>query len=142
MPVVTIDIDTFLKSADKKEARENLGVDKGSISIDLSGTITTGVKGAIYVEEETTIRGWSIGSPQTGSIEIKVLVCSAANYPPDTLDSINSSSLISLSSADNAISTDVSGWTDTVIPAGSYLAIEIVSISGLSQVHLDILTSK
>ena len=135
-------IDAFMRSGSEDAAVTNLKIDRSStISLDAQNP-TTGIKKTIYIKERREITGWIIHSPQSGDVSIDLHVCAAGDFPPDSGDKINGASPLVLSGGSIASSTDLSGWGSTVIPAGSYLAFDIVLVNSITDFRFELLNNK
>ena len=80
-----------------------------------------------------TITGWTILADATGSAVVDVATDTYAGYP--TFTSITAGLPPSLSGADKAASTTLTGWT-TAVTAGDLLRFTLTSVSGLRRVLL------
>lgn len=119
-------------------ARTNLGVATGLISYVIDGggsVITTGLKGFLQIPFACTINSWTIMADATGSMVIDIWKDTYANYPPTVADTITASAKPSLSSANKATSSTLTGWT-TSIAADDVLAFNVDSASTVQRVTI------
>lgn len=114
--------------ADAATARTNLGVATGSI-VAFVPLDSTGLKGALRVDFACTITAVTTIANATGSCVIDIKKSTYAGYPTTT--SICASAKPTLSSAQKAEDTTLTGWT-TSITAGDVLEFTVDSASGLS----------
>lgn len=91
-------------------------------------TITTGNKRGLLIPFACTITAWSIGLDQSGSIVIDIWKDTQANYPPTIADTITASAKPTVSTATNATSSTLTGWT-TSIAAGDWLFFNVDSVT-------------
>lgn len=73
-----------------------------------------------------TIISWTLLADASGSITIDIWKDTYANFPPTDADSITASAVPAISSATNATSSTLTGWT-TSISAGDVLKINVDS---------------
>jgi hypothetical protein len=110
--------------------------------IDGGGTaITTGVKGDIQIPFACTITAWTIMADQSGSIVIDVWKDTFANYPPTAADSITGSAKPTLSAAQAATSSTLTGWT-TSISANDILRYNVDSASTVTRVTISLTVTR
>lgn len=98
-------------------------------------TITTGVKGDIYLLENLTVEGWTLLADQSGSIVLDIWHDTYANYPPTVADTITASDKPTISTATKGQDLAPTGWT-TSLAAGSSLRINVDSITTCQRVSL------
>ena len=113
-------------------------VAKGAIGITIDGggsTITTGEMGYISIPYDGTITKWRLVADQSGDIVVDVWKDTYGNFPPTISDSIAGSDLPTLSGAQKAESTSLTGWV-TNIQAGDVIGFTINSVSTVTRVHL------
>lgn len=91
-------------------------------------TITTGNKRGLRIPYACTITNWSIGLDQSGSIVVDIWKDTQANYPPTVGDTITASAKPTVTTATNATSGTLTGWT-TAIAAGDYLFFNVDSVT-------------
>jgi hypothetical protein len=99
--------------------------------------LSTGVKSYVPVPFECEVVGWEIFGDASGDIVLDVWADSYANFPPTVADTIAGSEKPTLSGAQKNPDLALSTW-DASIAAGSILAINIDSCSGIKQVTLSI----
>lgn len=104
-------------------------------------TITTGVKGDLYVPFACTIDDWTLLGDQSGSIVVNVWKDTLANYPPTNADKITASAPPTIASATHAHSATLTGWT-TAIAAGDTLRFNVDSITTLTRVTIALKVTK
>ncbi len=103
--------------------------------------ITTGVKTYVRVPFACTVTSWTLLSadsvvpPTSGSIVIDIYKDTYANFHPTGADTITGSDKPTISSANKATSTALTGWT-TTIAAGDVLGFVVDSVTTLSKVVL------
>jgi hypothetical protein len=106
------------------------------LTLDGNGTvITTGQKGYTQLSYACTINSWTLLADQAGSIVVDIWKNSYANYPPTDADSITGSAPPTLSSANKATSSTLTGWT-TAIDAGDILGFNVDSATAVTRVRL------
>lgn len=103
--------------------------------------ITTGVKGDIMIPFAATITEWTLLADQTGSIVVNVWKDVYANYPPTVADKITGSTPPTITTAPNAQSTTLTGWT-TAITAGDTIRFNVDSITTITRVTLILTVTK
>lgn len=111
-----------------------------TLIIDGGGSaITTGFKGIISLPMAGTWKKWrilSIDSATTsGSIVIDVWKDTYINYPPAVADTITGSAKPTLSSANKAESSVLTGW-NTAFSAGDILGFNVDSITAVTKISL------
>ncbi|MGH9909670.1 MAG: phage tail protein [Nitrososphaerales archaeon] len=99
--------------------------------------ITTGVKGDLEIPFNCTINRWTLVANQSGSIVVDVWKDSFANAPPTVADSITASAKPTVSSAEKAQSSTLTGWT-TTITADDVLRYNVDSITDIQRVTLSL----
>jgi hypothetical protein len=102
---------------------------------DGSTAITAGEQGDVPIPFPVTISGWVLVADQAGDIEIDIWKDVYANFPPDVADSIVASAPPTLSSADSAEDTMLTGWT-TAVAAGDVLRFNVNSASIVTRAML------
>lgn len=95
--------------------------------------ITTGTYGFIPLDFAAALGGWTVIGDVSGSIVLDVW--KAAGAVPTNANSITASAKPTLSAAQRAASSTLTGWT-TSFAAGDVLGFEVESVSGLKQVTL------
>lgn len=98
-------------------------------------TITTGVKGDIYVPFGYTVTGWTLLADQSGSIVVDIWADTYANYPPTVTDTITASAKPTISAATKGQSSTLTGWT-TSIAGGRSLRINVDSVTSIQRCTL------
>lgn len=99
--------------------------------------IPTGVKGFVRVPFACEIVRASLMADVSGSIVIDVWKDSWANFPPAVADTITASAKPTLSSAQKAEDTTLTGWTKT-LAEGDVLGINVDSATTVKQVTLEL----
>jgi hypothetical protein len=119
--------------------------DDGGLSIILGdgvNTISTGVKGFMEVPVSCAIESWRIVGDTSGCVVVDIWKDTYANFPPTVADTISGSATKpTLTSAQKAENTTLSGWT-TTLNKGDWLGINVDSASTLKQVTLSLLVRK
>lgn len=111
-------------------------VEQIGMGLDGNGSaISTGVKGYTQMQYACTINSWTLLADQAGSMVVDIWKNSYANYPPTDADSITGSSPPTLSSANKATSSTLTGWT-TAINAGDILGFNVDSATAVTRVRL------
>jgi hypothetical protein len=103
--------------------------------------LISGVKGYLQVPFDCTITGWSLLADTIGSCVIDIWKDTYANYPPTGADSITASAKPTISSADKATSTTLTGWT-TSISAGDVLAFNVDSATNITKLTITLNVSR
>jgi hypothetical protein len=117
-------------------------IKSGSFGVTIDGNggvITIGQKGYITVPYNGTITDWEILADQTGSCNIDVRKSTFSGFPTQT--SITGSAPISMSAAQKATSTTLTGWTSS-ISAGDVFGFTLISASLITRLNLIINTIK
>lgn len=96
-----------------------------------SQALTSGQVGYVTIPHACTIIGWSVQGDQSGSISIDIDKHAAA-IPNTTTDKISASAPLSLSSAQLAQSTTLTGWT-TSVAANDVIGFNVTSVSNLTR---------
>ena len=123
-----------------------LGISEGVLSatgkkqicfiIDGGGSaITTGAKAWVRAANSFTIGGVDITADQSGSCVVDIWKDTYANFPPTVADTITASAKPTLSTAQKAQDTTLTGWTTTVT-AGDYLRANVDSCSTVTMVEV------
>lgn len=111
-------------------------VSVAGITVDGGGsTPATGSKGFIQIPFAGTITGWTLIGDVSGSASIDVKKSTYAAFPTNT--SIVASAPPALSSAQNATSTTLTGWT-TAVAAGDVLEFVLSSATTLKRLTLEL----
>lgn len=96
--------------------------------------LTAKVYGDFQVSSAYTIVGWTLLARQAGgSAVVEISKNTLANWP--TVAAITASAKPTLSAAQKATSTTLTGWT-TSLAAGDALTIALNSVSGIKQLTL------
>jgi len=114
------------------------GADGGvDLVIDGGGaTLTTGTKLDVEVPYNLTLQSMRLMADQTGSIVLDILKAVYASFPGSAA-SICASSLPTLSSAQKAQDTALSGWT-TTLNKGDWLRISVTSVATIQRLTLSL----
>lgn len=112
----------------------------GPVSIEFvmrdgQSALSPGVKGFLDVPMKLTILGWKILADQSGSAVIDIWKAPFASFPPVSGNSITGSVQPTLSGAQGASGSTLTGWT-TTIDAGDVLAFNVISCSASQQLTL------
>ena len=99
--------------------------------------ITTGVKVYLEIPLALTINSWKILADVSGSVVIDIWVAPFASFPPTVANTIVASAPPTLTSAQSAASSTLTGWT-TTIAKGSILAFNVNSASTVNQVTISL----
>lgn len=106
------------------------------ITIDGGGaTITTGIKGDIYVAFTCTITAVTMLADQSGSIVVDIWKDTYGNYPPTVADTITASAKPTITTAVKSQDTTLTGWT-TAVTAGDSLRFNVDSATTVTRVTL------
>lgn len=114
------------------------GTFKRTIEVVIDGggiLLTTGIKTDIEIGFAATISAWTLLADQSGSVVVNIWKDVYANYPPTVADKITASAPPTISSATNAKSSTLTGWT-TSISAGDTLRFNIDSVTSIQRVTL------
>lgn len=103
--------------------------------------VSTGVKGYIQIPFDGVIASVRLVADASGSIVVDVWRDTYANFPPTVADTITASAKPTLSSAQKAEDSTLTGWTKT-LTKGDWLAFNIDSATTVKQVTLSILGRK
>lgn len=126
----------------RKTAADTWALDDGTTDIifvkDNNGVvIPTGIQGDIHVPFACTITGIFIFTDATGSIVVDLWKDTYANFPPTDADSITASAQVTISSAQKATDTTLTGWT-TSVTAGDIIRVNVDSASTVTRFTLAI----
>lgn len=119
-------------------ARVNLGLSKDAIVFEFDGNgsvLSTNAKKDRRLPYDVTIVGWDLLADQTGTIVIDLWLDQYGNYPPDSADKITGSSPPTISLANKATASSVTGWT-TAMSEGNVLRANINSVSTITRATL------
>lgn len=103
--------------------------------------ISTGVKGFIEVPFACVISAVRLVGDAAGSIVIDIWKDTYANFPPTVADTITASAKPTLSSAQKAENTTLTGWSKG-LNKGDWLAFNVDSATTVKQVTLSITGKK
>jgi len=84
-----------------------------------------------------TITGWEIVCNESGSIVIDVWKGTYANFPSTVADTITASAKPTVTTAQKATSTTLTGWT-TSLPAGAYVNVNVDSVTSITYALLNL----
>jgi hypothetical protein len=96
------------------------------------GTIQTGVAGDLYIPFACTITAVTTLADQSGSIVVDIWKDTYASYPPTVADTITASAKPTLSGANKAQDSTLTGWT-TSIAAGVSLRFNVDSCTTITR---------
>lgn len=112
------------------------------IIIDGGGSpLTTGQKGFVEVPFNCTITRSTLLADQTGSAVVNIWKVAYASFPPSAGNKITASAPPTISAAQNAQDSTLSGWT-TSLSAGDILAFNVDSAATVTRVTLSLLVTK
>lgn len=97
--------------------------------------ITTGEKGHLACPFDCVIESVEMEAAQSGSIVVDIWKDTYANFPPTVADSICASAKPTISTAQKAKDTTLTGWTTTVT-AGDVFAYNVDSITTIQRVTI------
>jgi hypothetical protein len=118
----------------KVAARQNVP-SIGSFSFKIDTTATGAKKLYFRVPYACTITSWEIVGDASGSVVIDIWKDSYANFPPVVGDSITASAKPTVSAAQKATSSTLTGWT-TSLAAGDYIEVNVDSVTTITNVTL------
>lgn len=104
-------------------------------SITFTLSATANAKSWIEVPWDCTITDWTITTDASGSCVLDLWTDTYANFPPTVADTITASAKPTLSSAQKATPSTLTGWT-TALSAGNYLLCNVDSASGATIINL------
>ncbi len=102
---------------------------------DGGSVITTGFKGFLPVTYNATITDWTVIGDSSGSIVLDLWKDTYANAPPVVVDTITAAAKPTLSAAQKATSSTLTGWT-TTITDGDVIGINVDSVATVKRVTL------
>lgn len=112
------------------------------IIIDGGGSpLTTGQKGFIEVPFSCTINRSTLLADQTGSVVVDVWRVPYSSFPPSSANKITASAPPTISSAQTAQDSTLTGWT-TSLSAGDILAFNVNSAATIQRATLSLLVTK
>jgi hypothetical protein len=95
-------------------------------------TTTTGAKSLFFrVPYACTITAWELVGNVSGSVVLDIWKDTYANFPPVVADSITASAKPTLSAAQKAQSSTLTGWT-TALAAGDYIEVNVDSVTSIT----------
>ena len=97
--------------------------------------LVAGMQGDVSIPFASTVTGWVLLADQAGSVVIDVWKDTFSSYPPTVADKITATSPPTLSSADHASSSSLTGWT-TAISAGDTLRFNVTSAATVKRATL------
>ena len=103
--------------------------------------ITTGEKGHLEIPYACTIQRVTTLADQSGSIVVDLWVDTYANFAPTDVDSITASAPPTLSTAQAAQDSTLTGWT-TSLSAGDIIAYNVDSASTVTRVTISLVVEK
>ena len=124
-----------------EEGRESKVVDIAFIIDDGGSAITTGEKGHLEIPFACTILRVTTLADQSGSIVVDIWKDTYANFPPTDADSITASAPPTISSAQKAQDSTLTGWTKS-IAAGDILAFNVDSCTTITRVTISLKVAK
>lgn len=116
----------------------------GVINIILGNGLTvvsTGIKGYLEIPYNCEIQSVRLVGDVSGSIVVDIWKDSYANFPPTVADTITASAKPTLSSAQKAEDTTLTGWTKA-LAAGDWLAFNVDSAATVKLVTLSLLVRR
>ena len=107
-----------------------------TLVIDGAGSVpTAGIKGYVRFPWAGTITKFTLLADQAGDAVVDIWKDSYANYPPTDADSITAAAPPTLTGADKAEDSTLTGWTDS-IDAGDVLGFNLDSIATITRLTL------
>jgi|SRR5262245_20874156 len=103
--------------------------------------ISTGLKGFLEVPAAMTINRWTLLADVSGSIVVDVWRDTYANAPPTVADVITASAKPTISGANKAQSSTLTGW-NTSLAAGDILAFNVNSVSTITRCTISLKCTK
>jgi hypothetical protein len=92
--------------------------------------VEAGLVDRIVVPDDGTITGWQMGAESSGSVALAVKRATYSAFP--TFSTIHGSTPPSMTSAQKAESTTLTGWS-TALSGGDFLEISVTSASGVGE---------
>lgn len=112
------------------------------VTIDGGGSaVTTGLKGFIYIPYACTIQSWTLMADAVGSAVVDVWKTPYASFPPNSGNSITAGLPPTLTAAQNAQATNLSGVWATGVAAGDVLAFNVNSASTVTRLNMTLKVS-
>jgi hypothetical protein len=101
--------------------------------------ITTGVKMFIRLPWAATIATWGVMADQSGSISLDIL---RANGAVPTVSMIGAGNKPTLTTQQANLGVSPSGWTSTAFAINDWIGIQVVSVTTVTRVTLDLALAK
>lgn len=145
-PVFSASEAALFEAGDKDKLDDQSGVNTGDQDLSaLEPSITHAItftlppsanaKAWLEVPWDCTITDWTITTDASGSCVLDLWNDTYGNYPPTIADTITASAKPTLSSAQKATSSTLTGW-DTALSAGDYLLCNVDSASTATIIYL------
>lgn len=122
-------------AANVKQATIGIIIDGGG------SAITTGQKGFVEVPFNCTISRSTLLADQVGSAVVNIWKVAYGSFPPSSANKITASAPPTISAAQNAQDSTLSGWT-TSLSAGDIMAFNVDSAATVQRVTLSLLVTK
>lgn len=136
------DVTTIGDGASAVEFQTGAEVEAIEFVIDGGGSaITTGEKGHLEVPWDCTIQRVTTLADQSGSIVVDIWADTYANFPATDADSITASAPPTLSTAQKAQDSTLTGWT-TSLSAGDIIAYNVDSAGTVTRVTISLVVEK
>lgn len=103
--------------------------------------ITTGQKGHVEIPFDCLIERASIVADQSGDCVVDIWVDTYANFPPADADSITAAAPPTLSTAQKAQDSTLTGWTKT-LTQGQWMTFNVDSAATVTRVTVSLLVRK
>lgn len=101
----------------------------------IGSVLTTGVKGDVAVHFDAEIIRWRLLADQVGDLVVDIWKTDYAGFPPTVADTITAAAQPTLTAADKAEDTTLTGWT-VLLAAGDTLRFNIDSAGTVTRVTL------
>jgi hypothetical protein len=101
----------------------------------LGAPLTAGIKGDVAIHFDGLIIRWRLLADQPGNLVVDIWKATYASYPPLVADSITAADLPTLSAAEKAEDTALTGWT-TGVNDGDTLRFHIDSAATVTRATL------
>lgn len=102
-----------------------------------SSAIVPGLKGYLEVQMALTINSWKLMADQSGSAVVDIWKVPFASFPPNSGNTITGSAPPTLTAAQSATSSTLTGWT-TTINKGDILAFNVNSNATCQQITISL----
>lgn len=113
-----------------------------SFIIDGGGSVlSTGVKGDLQIPFACTVSTWTLLADQSGSIVVNVWKQVYGSYPPTVAQKITASAPPTITTATNAQSSTLTGWT-TTMAANDTLRFNVDSVTTITRVTLQLTVTR